>query len=195
MSSENPQIDWPALVRLSFSEPEAGFRAVQALGLPMVARWMMVALAVVLGVVLAYLLPALTGATEGAFQPFPFAMIQLGFNVLAIWLLANVGRMFGGTGSFADAVLLVGWLQLLMVGLQAVQVVVMLILPPLGAMVLILAIAAFFWLFSGFTCALHGFESRLMVLLGALGTLFAVTFVISFVLIILGIPIPGLEDA
>lgn len=115
-------------------------------------------------------------------------------NLIAISLLTVVGRMFGGIGRFEDAILLVGWLQMLMVGMQAVQVVVMLLLPPLGALVLVLAIAAFFWLFSGFTCALHGFQSRLLVLVGGFGTLFALAFVLSFVMIILGIQLPGMGD-
>ncbi len=186
--------DLRGLVRLSFAEPEAGFRAVQGLNLPMDARWMLVAAAVLAGVVLAYLLPVMAGQTDEIPSPLTATAIQAGMNLLAIFLLTHVGRMFGGTGRFEDALLLVGWLQLLMVGMQAIQVAVMLILPPLGGLVLILAIAAFFWLFSGFTCALHGFQSRLLVLVGGFGTLFAVAFVLSFIMIILGIRIPGVGD-
>lgn len=187
-------VDLRGLVRLSFTEPEAGFRAVQALNLPMDARWMLVGAAVLSGVVLAYLLPVMAGQADEIPSPMTATAIQAGMNLVAIMLLTLVGRMFGGTGRFEDAVLLVGWLQLLMVGLQAVQVVAMLIIPPLGGLVLILAIAAFFWLFSGFTCALHGFQSRLLVLLGGFGALFAVAFVLSFVMIILGIQLPGMGD-
>ena len=193
MSDKQP-VELRELVRLSFAEPENGFRAVQALTLPITARWMLLGVAVLAGVVLAYILPVMTGQAEEMFAPFTFAIGQAGFNILAVLLLDRVGRMFGGTGSFEDAVLLVGWLQLLMAGLQGVQLLVMLVLPPLGALVLIVAIAAFFWMFSGFTCALHGFESRFMVLMAAFGTLFAVAFVVSLVMIILGVQIPGMED-
>ncbi|MCC5989132.1 MAG: hypothetical protein JJT95_15775 [Pararhodobacter sp.] len=192
--SQDQQTDLRGLVRLSFTEPENGFRAVQALALPVSARWMLVAVSVLLGVVLAYLLPVLSGQADEIPTPLTATMIQGGMNLLAIFLLAHIGRMFGGTGRFEDAILLVGWLQLMMVGMQAVQVLVMLVLPPLGGLVMIAAIAAFFWMFSGFTCALHGFESRFMVLLAALGTLFAVAFVMSFVMILLGVQIPGMGD-
>lgn len=192
--SQDQQIDMRELVRLSFAEPENGFRAVQALNLPIPARWMLVAVSVVMGVLLAYLLPVLSGQAGEIPTPLTATVIQGGMNLLAIWLLAMIGRMFGGTGRFEDAILLVGWLQLMMVGMQAVQVLVMLVLPPLGGLVMILAIAAFFWMFSGFTCALHGFESRFMVLMATFGTLFAVAFVLSFVLILLGIQIPGMGD-
>lgn len=187
-------IDLRGLVRLSFSEPEAGFRAVQALNLPNATRWTLVAAAVLAGVVLAYLLPVMAGQTDEIPSPLTATLIQAAMNLIAISLLTVVGRMFGGIGRFEDAILLVGWLQMLMVGMQAVQVVVMLLLPPLGALVLVLAIAAFFWLFSGFTCALHGFQSRLLVLVGGFGTLFALAFVLSFVMIILGIQLPGMGD-
>ncbi|MCC6001067.1 MAG: YIP1 family protein [Pararhodobacter sp.] len=187
-------IDLRGLVRLSFAEPEAGFRAVQALNLPVATRWTLVAAAVLAGVVLAYLLPVMAGQTDEIPSPLTATLIQAAMNLIAISLLTVVGRMFGGIGRFEDAILLVGWLQMLMVGMQAIQVVVMLLLPPLGALVLVLAIAAFFWLFSGFTCALHGFQSRLLVLVGGFGTLFALAFVLSFVMIILGIQLPGMGD-
>ncbi len=189
------QPDLSGLVRLSFSEPEAGFRAMRALNLPIEARWTMLAAAVLAGVVLAYLLPVAAGQAGELPSPLTAAAIQTGMNLAAVFLLAHVGRMFGGTGIFEDAVLLVGWLQVLMVGLQAVQVIVMLILPPLGGLVLILAIASFFWLFSGFTCALHGFQSRLLVLLAGFGTLFALAFVASLLMVLLGIRLPGIGDA
>ena len=45
MSQKQP-VDLRELVRLSFAEPENGFRAVQALNLPITARWILLAVAV-----------------------------------------------------------------------------------------------------------------------------------------------------
>lgn len=186
--------DIASLVRFSVADPEKGAAAVLAMNPPVALRWMLMAFAVVSGVVLAYLLPVLTGRADELPSPFMAALVQAGMNVLAVALATGVGRMFGGHGRFEDALLLVGWLQLLMVGVQVVQLAVMLVLPPLAGLVMVGAVALFFWLLSGFVCALHGFQSRFMVLLGILGTLFAAAFVMSFVLILLGFELPGVGD-
>jgi len=81
-----------------------------------------------------------------------------------------------------------------MLGLQVVQLLVMVILPPLASVVMILSVTLFFWLLSGFICALHGFKSRLGVLLATLGTLFVAAFVFSFILMLLGFEMPGMGD-
>lgn len=183
-----------ALARLSLADPEKGAATVVALNPPLPARWMLMVFAVLSGVVLAYLLPALGGRLSDAPSPFMAVALQGGANLLAVGLIARVGRLFGGQGRFEDALLLVGWLQLLMVGAQLVQVLAMIVLPPLAGLVMIAAVALFFWLLTGFICALHGFESRFVVLMGVFGTLFAVAFAVSFVLILLGIELPGMGD-
>jgi len=186
--------DLKALVRLSITEPEKGAAAVLSLNPPIPARWLLMAFAVTLGVVLAYLLPVLAG--RGADMPAPFmaAGVQGGMNIAAVILATTVGRMFGGHGRFEDALLLVGWLQLLMAGVQLIQLVVMLLLPPMAGLVMVAAVALFFWLLSGFVSTLHGFTSRFTVLLGTLGTLFVAAFIMSFILILLGFELPELGD-
>ena len=184
-----------SLLRLSVTEPEKGAVAVIGINPPIGARWTLLALAVVLGTVLAYLPLILGGSGQAMLSPITATVLQGGMNVAAVALISAVGRMFGGQGSFEDALLLVGWLQVIMLVLQAIQLVVMLILPPLTGLVIILSIALFFWLLSGFICALHGFESRFRVLLGTFGTLFIAAFVFLLILQILGIELPGMRNA
>jgi len=174
------------LARLSVTDPERGGSAVLALNPPMPARWMALAAAILLGVVVAYLLPLVAGHTDEVPSPFSVAAVQGAANLLAVVLLAAVGRVFGGRGRPEDALLLVAWLQALMVVAQAVQLVVLLVLPGLAGLVTGLAVGLFFWLLTGFVQALHGFRSRLAVLGGVLGTLFGAAFVVSLVLILLG---------
>jgi hypothetical protein len=183
-----------SLVRLSVADPERGASAVIGLNPPMAARWMLLALVVVLGTILAYLLPLLGGADDALPSPVNAAMLQAAMNLAAVALVSGVGRMFGGQGTFEDALLLVGWLQVIMLGLQVVQLLVMVILPPLASVVMILSVTLFFWLLSGFICTLHGFKSRLGVLLATLGTLFVAAFVFSFILMLLGFEMPGMGD-
>ncbi len=183
------------LARLSLTDPERGGAAVLALNPVVPARWLALGAAVVLGVILAYLLPVIAGRTAEALSPFAALAIQGGVNLLAIVLMTVVGRMFGGQGQMVDALLLVAWLQALMIAAQVVQLVALLILPPLAGMVTILAIALFFWLLAGFVQALHGFQSRLMVLMAVLGTMFMAAFVLTFVLILLGVDPRMMTDA
>jgi hypothetical protein len=183
-----------SLVRLSVTDPEKGASAVIALNPPVAARWMLLALVVALGTVMAYLLPLMSGAEEGLPTPITAAMLQGAMNMAAVALVSGVGRMFGGHGTFEDALLLVGWLQVIMLGLQALQLVVLMIVPPFASLVMVASVALFFWLLSGFICALHGFKSRLSVLLATLGTLFIAAFVFSLILITLGFEMPGMQD-
>mgnify|MGYP001169820044 FL=1 len=101
------------LVRLSVAEPEKGAAAVLALNPPMAARWLLMAFAVTLGVVLAYLLPAFAGRAGELPAPFTAAGVQGGMNIAAVVLVTVVGRMFGVHGRFEDSLLLVCWLQLI----------------------------------------------------------------------------------
>jgi hypothetical protein len=127
--------------------------------------------------------------------PFAAVGMQAGVNILAIFLMTHVGRLFGGKGRLEDALLLVAWLQALMVAVQAVQVVVLLVMPGLAGLVTILAVALFFWLLTGFVQAMHGFASRPMVLLGVLASLFVAAFVLSFFLILIGFDPRVMTDA
>lgn len=182
------------LVRLSLTDPRAGGAAVVALNPPADARWLGMAAAVVSGVVLAYVLPVLAG--RGAEVPPPLAacLVQMAANLVAAWLMAQVGRWFGGQGGFLDALLLVAWLQALMVLLQLAQLVAFLIAPPLAGFVMIAALGLFFWLLVGFIQALHGFISPLLVLGGTLATLVGAAFIASLILIQLGLDPRMLTD-
>lgn len=182
------------LARQSLTDPEQGGRAVLALNPTLHARWLALAAAVVLGVVVAALMPLVAGRMDQAIPPFGAAALQAVVNLLAVVLMTQVGRMFGGNGRFADAVLLVAWLQALMIVVQGVQLVVLVLLPGLAGIVTILAIALFFWLLTGFVQALHGFRSRLMVLFGVLGSMFAAAFVVSLVLILVGFDPRAMTD-
>jgi hypothetical protein len=182
------------LARLTLRNPEQGGRALLALNPTIEARWMAMGAAITAGVVMAYLLPVLAGQAGGVISPFAATGVQAGANLLAVVLMTAVGRVFGGQGRFEDAVLLVAWLQALMVGVQAVQLVALLVLPPLAWIVTMLAVALFFWLLTGFVQALHGFRSRFLVLFGVLGSMFTAAFVVSFFLILAGFDPTGMSS-
>lgn len=187
--------DFKALIGLSFRDPQAAARDLMAQGWPIQARWMALLAAVSVSALMASLAAVLFGppASEGsepamlAQQPMVLAAMQMGAIVLAAGLMAGVGRMFGGHGRFEDALLLTVWIEVLLLVVQAVQLVLSLVLPGVAGIFGLLAIALFLWLTVQFTKALHGFHSTPKVVLGLIGTVFVTGFVLSLFAAALGI--------
>lgn len=190
--------DFAILARTSFRDPKQALRMLQSLDLSIEARWLALLLAVTLSAVLAVIASSFfpltpeTGVMGLTRRPFHLAGMQLVGMVIGAWLLANVGRMFGGHGSFADALLIVAWVELLLAAVQAVQVVLMLIFPFFAAFLGFAAIVAFIYLVVQFTKALHGFQSTLGVIMGLFATAFAAGLVLSVIMAIMGVqpPVP-----
>lgn len=187
--------DFRHLVRLTFRDPEAAAGQLMGLGLPMQARWMALLLAVSVSALMSFGVSSLFPAPDGSDapllslvrQPIALAGMQLGAIVIGAGLMTSVGRMFGGTGGFPDALLLAVWIEVVLLIIQAVQILLTLVLPPFAGIMGILAIALFFWLTVRFAKALHGFESVLKVLLAMFGTLLIAGFVLSFLAQALGL--------
>ena len=188
--------DFSVLARTSFTDPALAVRQLQSLDLPMSARWlallMAVALSSLLAAVGAMLFPVTvdTGLNTLTRQPLLLAALQLGGITLASWLVARVGRAFGGHGDFADALLVVVWIELLLLVIQAVQVVLMLIFPLFASLLGLAAIGVFVWLTVQMTKALHGFSNTMLVLLAMFATALLVGMVLSLVAGSLGLISP-----
>ncbi|AGT09112.1 YIP1 family protein [Paracoccus aminophilus] len=182
------------LAVLTLREPARGFRALQGLGLPIAARWMLLVLAIALSALLAgvanwlFPTPITTPLTELVAQPWLLAAVQFVAMTATALLITFVGRLFGGRGSFEDALLVTAWIELLLVAVQAVQVVLMLVLPLLAGLFSLVAFALFFYLIVTLTKALHGFQNGFLVLLTMVGTLFVVGFALTFLALAMGIP-------
>ncbi len=181
------------LVVLTLRKPEAALQALRGLGLPMSARWTLLLLAVTLSTLLACLslilfpVEADNALSRLLAHPLSLAGIQLGAMVLSALMMAQVGRLFGGQGDFPDALLLVAWVELLLVGLQAVQLVMMLLFPASAGLLSIVAFGLFLYLAVTLTKALHGFSSTGKVVLGLIGSLFVLGFVLSLLAAAFGI--------
>lgn len=183
------------LVRETVTDPRAGARTIMAAGLTMQARWLALALVVVLSVFLGQLTIRVLMAPSGmmaAVLSGPASSILLQAGVLLLMAIAahNVGRMMGGHGNFPDAMLLVACLQGIMVLVQAVQIVALLLLPPLGGIVSLLGFGVFLWVLTGFVAELHGFRSLLGVFGMVVVTAFGVAFLLALFLAMLGITPP-----
>lgn len=192
-----------ALIKLTFQKPETAARTLMATGWPSSARWMGLLLAVSVSALLAWFSTQLFPLPSGDMDPLSFMVAQplvlAGIQFMAITmaagLMAVVGQMFGGKGRFDDALLLTVWIEVMLLLVQAVQIAVMLIFPPISGILGIIAIALFLWLTVHFTKALHGFESGVKVLLGVIATGFALGIILSVVISALGLMPPMPEMA
>lgn len=183
------------LMRLTIRDPMRGWAVLRAMPLTLADRWSLVlttaALAAILSWLGAMLLPA-SVESNGLFAalsraPLTMAGVQVASAALGAFLLSEVGRMFGGTGRFPDALLAVGWVEAIMILLQAVQLMATVVLPPLGALIGIGTLVLAAYLIVAMTMAVHGFRNPLLVVLGIVGTVLVASFLMSIIAATLGL--------
>lgn len=180
----------------SVRAPRDAARWLIALDPPNEARWIGLLLVSVLALIetsLGLLLIPMEGRPAG-FAVLADPVMGVPAQVVSLLVLAGaiagVGRLFGGIGTFADALLLVVWLEFLLVVAQAVQILLFVLVPPLGLLIAYAALAMFVWLLVHFVAALHGFTSLAKVTLGMVLSFFAIVTVLALILGVLGIAPP-----
>lgn len=180
-----------ALAQLTLQNPRPAARVLLAEGVPMRARTAGLLLVAVVSALLASLQVGLTPQPLdplSAFMlasPIRAAVVQWLFLALSVVLVHQVGRAFGGRGSFPDALLIVVWLQLLMLALQVLQLVVTFFSPALAGLIGLAGFGVFLWLMTTFIAELHGFTSRGLVFLGMVLSCLAAGFVLGILLILI----------
>lgn len=182
-------------------KPRDGARRIIAADLTSDILWQALALVVVVSVLLGRITVMTVAQGAGpAMSPYlanPLVMgvIQGLLLVVMVYATHVIGRFFGGQGAFVDALSLVVWLQFIMVCLQVIQTGLMVLLPPLGDVMGLIGLVLFLWLFTNFVAVLHGFQSLALVFVMILISIFALTFLMSIVLSVLGIGVGGLANA
>ncbi|NHB76882.1 YIP1 family protein [Rhodobacter calidifons] len=180
-----------ALARLTLEDPRTAARALLAEDVPLPARSAGLLLVAVVSALLASVQIGLSPQPMdpiSAFMlasPFRAAVVQWVFLALSVLLIHRVGRAFGGRGAFADALLVVVWLQVLMLVVQALQLVTGILIPPLAGLIGLGGFALFLWLMTCFIAELHGFASRGKVFLGMVVTAFAAGLVLGVLVMLL----------
>ena len=168
--------DFLKAARYTVREPRAAARWVLQLGLPVPARWTALALMAVLSTLLVMLDLQIIGAPGDPMlqaalaNPMSLAAVQMLILALSAWLMARIGQIFGGTGQFSDAVMLVVWMQAVLLVLQVAQILAALVSLPLSEVVAFAGFAISMWLMTNFVAELHGFTSLTRVFLGILGS-------------------------
>lgn len=186
--------DFLKAARYTVREPRAAARWVLQLGLPVPARWTALALMAVLSTLLVMLDLQIIGAPGDPMlqaalaNPMPLAAVQMLILALSAWLMARIGQIFGGTGQFSDAVMLVVWMQAVLLVLQVAQILAALVSLPLSEVVAFAGFAISMWLMTNFVAELHGFTSLTRVFLGILGSGLALVVALAMLLtVVMGV--------
>ena len=181
------------LARITLQSPAQAVAFLRGLDLPMVARWSGFWFVAVMSAILVHLDMMLQPIVIEGFlaqfigNPFLTAVLQAGFLLLTVTACTQVGRLFGGTASFADTLLVLTWMQTLLIGLQILQIVLAIILPPLGNLLSLVTLVMTFWLMTHFVAALHGCRSHGLVFLGVILTLVGMVVLLAvFLALIFG---------
>lgn len=121
-------------------------------------------------------------STTGAlFPPFSVAIVLCLLLAAYIYGIYRVGRAMGGTGSLAEAVLLMVFLQFILILAQVVELLLWLIAPMLaGYFVIGVAILAL-WISMNFIDVLHGYGS----LFKSFGLIILVSFSVAVGMVII----------
>ena len=179
------------LARQSLEDPRAGLRAVLQRDVPIPARTaglllMAVVSALLMHLASAFLPPAIDPLTQFMMHsPIRTAVIQWLILAASVFLIHRIGRAWGGTGNFADTLLTVVWLQVIMLGVQVAQIVALILVPPFAPVLNIAGLVLFLWLMSSFVAELHGFASRWAVLAGVLVASIAIAVIVVALLTVL----------
>ncbi|MFB2595073.1 YIP1 family protein [Paracoccus sp. p4-l81] len=190
--------DFLTLSRDAVTRPAQAVPRILNLAPPVEGRWMAAAVVVALSAILAWLasqlfpVPVDTPWSPLTRSPLTMAGVQLVVLIVVSGMVARVGQLFGGKGSFADALWLIVWIDAMMLVIQVAQVLLMLIFPLTAEVLGLVAVGLFFWLVVSFTKELHGFAHIGLVAIGAVGTLIVASLILSLALASLGI-LPPLE--
>lgn len=177
--------------RFTVQNPRAGARALLAMQLPMSVRWLAFGLVVAGSSLMTVLAIRLSPAgsdpavAQVLSQPIALAVMQGVVMLVFAQLMARVGQLAGGKGGFADALLLLTWVQVILMLLQIAQIVLELALPSLADLLGLLGLGLMFWLVTHFVAELHGFTSLGAVFAGVIVTLLVAGFVVTMLLVAL----------
>jgi Na+/melibiose symporter-like transporter len=174
---------WLQMVADTITNPRETARHLININPPMAVRWQAFVLLSILSTVLPMAAFWIAGgearAEVAASNPFVMAAVQFGFNIVAVYLIQGLGQWAGGKGQFADALLLMVWMQFILLILQVAQCIAIIVAPVFLVPIMAVGVVLLFWLLSNFTAELHGFQSALRVFAVIFGLMFLVGLAIT----------------
>ena len=179
------------LVSRTVTDPASVAQSLKQRSFETQTLWMGLVLVSVLSVLLLAVSNALLPASvpEGAIvlSPFAYGAIIAVSIVMLVYAVHLVGRFFGGTGTFPQTMALMIWLQVLAMAVQVIQIVTMLILPPLAGIVSLAGVFLMLYCLAQFINVLHNFDSLLKAIGVFIVAVVAIGIVLAVVLSFLGV--------
>lgn len=178
---------------LTLTSPPQGFARILALRPSAEARWLGLAIVAVLPVIQIIITTMGTPDAELGFltpmlrQPVAGVILQIATLVIMSAAVAGIGQRFGGTARFADAMIVVIWVQFIMVCAQFGLMLLLPVSPALAFILSLVATAMFIRLLTHGTAYVNGFRSLPMVFAGIIATFILFVVVVGLVMAILGI--------
>lgn len=179
------------VLQLSFKSPKAAIRTVLnwrlSLGESALALTLMAVLSAGLMSLVVGPLPAGIDPVSAAMltNPVYLAAVQLvGLAMISLFLFL-LGRVAGGRGTLPQAVAMMAWLEGVLILISVVQVVALVLLPPLGLVLLLAGMGLSLWLVTNFVAELHGFPSLLLTLLGVIAAFIGAVIAMIVVFLLL----------
>lgn len=152
------------LLRESIAAPQALAERLMSWRLPLRTVVELVVLVCVLDAILvgtlgggSFVLPGAESGTATA-GPIVHAMLLLASLTLSAGAIQVAGQLLGGRGRLTEALLLMGWLEVVALAIQVVQALVLLLVPPLAGLTGLAGVAVILWCLVHFVRALHGFD-------------------------------------
>ena len=167
---------WVELAKDSLLRPRVAARRLLRLNVGQAQLLQLAVLVTCLGIILAYAALRLSSGSVDAVSawvldtPLLGALVEFGIMAVIAVLTYRVGALFGGTGTFWDAVALVIWLNTMLLLIQIAQLLTLATVPSLAAVLAIFAVFWALWAYANFVTELHGFDNPFMVLGGVILT-------------------------
>jgi len=175
--------------KFSVQSPRDGARALMDMRLPMSVRWLAFGVVITGSSLLTVLAVRLSpsggepAVQQVLSQPIALAIMQGAVMLVFAQLMYRVGQVAGGKGGFADALLLLTWVQFILMLVQVVQIVLEVVIPPAANLLGLLGLGLMLWLVTHFVAELHGFTSLGAVFAAIIGTVLAAGFVVTVLIV------------
>lgn len=123
-------------------------------------------------------------------RPLGFTAVQFLWLVFAIGAVTYIGRLFGGHAQFDDVVLAAGWMKVILLIVQMMQLVALTVSIGVAAMLAMAESALYLFLAVRLTQIVHGFSSPFRVALVMLAAFFLILFAVALRLSVFGLAPP-----
>lgn len=132
---------------------------------------------------------AIIQALYGA--PLWFFGVTLLISALTIYALLGMGRLFGGTGTLEDIMVVMVWFQAIQIACKLVAMVLGLFAPILEALMVLAASGIGIYMFVNFINQVHRFDSIGRTLVVIVLAMLAVLLGFSLFVVLVGTPFMG----